>query len=93
MPSSKNYIRDYKQENKYKSKPKQIKKRGERNAARAKLIKAGLVKKGDGKDVDHKNKRTSDNSRKNLKVVPKKINRSFKRSGPSSKKYGNGKRK
>ena len=53
MPSSPTYKRNYKQENKYKSKPEQIKKRTQRNAARAKLMKAGLVKKGDGKDVDH----------------------------------------
>ena len=90
MPSSPTYKRNYKQENKYKSKPKQIKKRTQRNAARTKLMKAGLVKKGDGKDVDHKNRRTSNNSKSNLRVVPAKVNRSFKRSG---KKYGNGKRK
>ena len=82
MPSSPTYKRNYKQENKYKS--------TQRNAARAKLMKAGLVKKGDGKDVDHKNRRTSNNSKSNLRVVPAKVNRSFKRSG---KKYGNGKRK
>jgi hypothetical protein len=90
MPSSPTYKRNYKQENKYKSKPEQIKKRTQRNAARAKLMKAGLVKKGDSKDVDHKNKRTSNNSKSNLRVVPAKVNRSFKRAG---KKYGNGKRK
>jgi hypothetical protein len=90
MPSSPNYKRNYTQENKYKSKPEQVKKRTERNAARSKLIKTGVVKKGDGKDVDHKNKRTSDNSKKNLRVIPATSNRSFKRSG---KKYGNGKRK
>ena len=86
MPSSPTYKRNYKQENKYKSKPKHT----QRNAARTKLMKAGLVKKGDGKDVDHKNRRTSNNSKSNLRVVPAKVNRSFKRSG---KKYGNGKRK
>ena len=85
MPSSPTYKRNYKQENKYKSKPEQIKKRTQRNAARTKLM-----KKGDGKDVDHKNRRTSNNSKSNLRVVPAKVNRSFKRSG---KKYGNGKRK
>ena len=42
MPSSPTYKRNYKQENKYKSKPEQIKKRTQRNAARAKLIKAGV---------------------------------------------------
>ena len=61
--------RDYKRENeRYKSKPEQIKKRSERNKARQKMIKAGVVKKGDGKVVDHKDGNTSNNSRKNLRV-------------------------
>ncbi len=38
----------------YHSKPEQKKKRADRNKARAQAEKAGKVKKGDGKDVDHK---------------------------------------
>ena len=45
------YKKEYEQ---YQGTPEQIKKRTERNAARAKLMKAGKVKKGDGKDVAHK---------------------------------------
>jgi hypothetical protein len=41
--------------------------------------KAGKVRKGDGKDVDHKNRNTADNRKKNLRAVPKSKNRSFKR--------------
>lgn len=43
------------------------------------MVKAGKAKKGDGKDVHHKNRDTSDNSSKNLAVVSKRKNRSFSR--------------
>jgi hypothetical protein len=38
----------------YQGKPEQKKNRAARNAARAKMMKAGKVKKGDGKDVAHR---------------------------------------
>lgn len=72
--------RDYKKEYKtYHKKPVQKKRRAQRNAARRKMTKAGLTRKGDGKDVDHKNRNTADNRRKNLRVVSKSKNRSFSR--------------
>lgn len=72
--------RDYKREyRKYHAKRKQKLRRAQRNAARAKMVKAGKAKKGDGKDVHHKNRDTSDNSSKNLAVVSKRKNRSFSR--------------
>lgn len=71
---------------KYNSKPEQIKKRGERNAARRKMIKAGKAKKGDGKDVAHKNNRTSDNSMSNLQMQSKAKNRSFARNKNAGRK-------
>ena len=37
----------------YEARPEQKKNRAQRNAARAKLMKVGKVKKGDGKDVAH----------------------------------------
>jgi hypothetical protein len=80
MPSSKNYVRDYKQE--YKSQhasPKAKKERAQRNQARAIMEKAGKVRKGDGKDVAHKNNNTSNNSKSNLSVQSKAKNRSFNR--------------
>jgi len=60
---------------KYNSSPEQKKRRAERNAARAKMEKAGKVRKGDGKDVDHKNMNTSNNSMSNLQVMSKSKNR------------------
>ena len=63
----------------YNSKPAQKKRRVQRNAARRKMIKAGKVRKGDGKDVDHKDRNTANNSSKNLRVVSKSKNRSFSR--------------
>lgn len=60
---------------KYNSTDEQKTRRAQRNAARAKMEKAGKVKKGDGKDVDHKNMSTSDNSTKNLRVQDKSKNR------------------
>lgn len=59
----------------YNSSPEQKARRAERNASRAKMEKAGKVSKGDGKDVDHKNHNTSDQSAKNLRVQSPSKNR------------------
>ena len=48
------------------------------------MEKAGKVRKGDGKDVDHKNSNPKDNSKGNLRVQSKSANRSF----PRTKKAG-----
>lgn len=64
---------------KYNSKPQQIKERANRNAARAKMIKAGKAHKGDGKDVAHLNNNTNNNSSSNLQMQAPAKNRSFKR--------------
>lgn len=64
---------------KYNSQPEQKKRRAQRNAARAKMMKAGKVRKGDGKDVAHKDNNTGNNSRSNLAVQSKAKNRSFPR--------------
>ena len=71
-----NYRSEY---DNYHSRPKQKKRRANRNTARRKMVKAGKAKKGDGKDVHHKNRNTKDNRAKNLAVVSKRKNRSFKR--------------
>ena len=72
--------RDYKKEYKeYHAKPKQKKRRAQRNAARNKMEKAGKVKKGDGMDVDHKNRSTADNGRSNLRVTSQKQNRGWRK--------------
>jgi hypothetical protein len=60
---------------KYNSKPEQRKRRAQRNAARAKLEKKGLVRKGDGKDIDHKDHNTGNNKMSNLEVMKAGLNR------------------
>lgn len=74
-------VRNYKREYEtYQGKPDQIKKRAERNAARAKMMKAGKAKKGDGKDVAHVVALDKGGSNKNgLRMVSKSANRSFLR--------------
>ena len=67
-----NYRREYDTHGKL---PTQKKNRAARNTARNALAKAGLVRKGDGKEVDHKNMNPRDNRRSNLRVVPKTVNR------------------
>jgi 5-methylcytosine-specific restriction endonuclease McrA len=74
--------RDYRREyDNYQGKPEQIKNRAKRNAARAKMMKAGRVAKGDGKDVDHKVplSKGGSTSKSNLKVTSVHANRSYKR--------------
>lgn len=58
--------RDYKAEYaRYHGKPEQIKRRAARNKAR----KLSGLKKGDGKEVDHRDGNPRNNSAKNRKVV------------------------
>jgi hypothetical protein len=72
-----NYRREY---DEYQGRPDQIKKRAQRNAARAKMMKAGKVHKGDGKDVAHVKAIDKGGSIKDgLRVESKSTNRSFKR--------------
>jgi hypothetical protein len=46
-----------------------------RGMARALMAKQGKVRKGDGKDVDHKNGNPQDNRHGNLQVMSKSANR------------------
>jgi len=73
--------RDYKKERKYDSKPEVKARRAARNRARYKLMKEGKVRKGDGKDVDHKKPLSKGGStkRSNLRVKPASKNRSYAR--------------
>lgn len=75
---ARNYKKEY--EN-YQGTPEQIKNRTKRNAARAKMMKAGKVSKGDGKDVDHAVplSKGGGNLGGNLRVKSKSANRSYKR--------------
>ena len=79
---ARNYTSEYK---KYQKKQVQIKNRASRNAARNLLMKSGRVKKGDGKDVAHKNGNPRDNRLKNLAVVRKSKNRSYARTRTAGK--------
>ena len=63
-------------------------KREMRNQARAELMRDGKVKKGDGKDVDHKTMLDGKgtNAKSNLRVVDKETNRGWRKANGS--KYG-----
>jgi hypothetical protein len=93
MPSSPGYRRNYKQE--YKT----AKRRGEigtgsnsgnakRKKLRRQMEKAGKVRKGDGKDVDHKVAlgQGGSNSPKNARVTTPSANRGFPRNRDGSMK-------
>lgn len=75
---ARNYKKEY--EN-YQGKPEQIRKRSLRNKARRKMMKQGKVRKGDGKDVDHKKplSKGGSNDTANLRVQTDNENRSFAR--------------
>jgi len=65
----------------YNAKPDQVKKRMERNNARAEMERAGKVSKGDGKDVDHKKplKNGGTNAKSNLAVKSQTENRGWRK--------------
>ncbi len=68
--------RDYKKEyGEFHGKDGEKKRRAGRNTARRKMTAAGKVKKGDGKDVHHKDRNTKNNKRSNLSVTSRKKNR------------------
>jgi hypothetical protein len=79
---TRNYKSEYK---KYQSSEKQKTRRAGRNTARNRMTAAGKVKKGDGKDVAHKNGNPTDNRRSNLKAVSAAKNRSFRRTSTARK--------
>jgi len=71
MPN-RNYREEYR---KFQSSSKSKLDRASRNRARRKLMASGAVSKGDGKDIDHKDKNPRNNSRSNLRITSKKLNR------------------
>ena len=77
----------------YGSKPEQKKNRAARNTARRRLIKAGLKKKGDGKDVHHKDGNPRNNSKSYLSVVSRSSNRHKSPGRPKGKKDSTPRRK
>lgn len=62
----------------YNSSDEQKQRRAQRNAARSEMEKAGKVRKGDNKDVDHKAHKARgklNNSKSNLRVMDRSANR------------------
>jgi len=88
MPFMKNGKRDYEREKQWDHKNGRIKDRAERNKARAMLEKEGKVRKGDGKDVDHKKpiSKGGKTTRSNLRVQSASANRSYRRNKDGSMK-------
>jgi hypothetical protein len=76
--ATRNYAKEYAN---YQGTEEQKKNRAARNSARAEMVKKGVVKKGDGKDVDHKHPivKGGGNGASNLRAVPASQNRSFAR--------------
>jgi hypothetical protein len=95
MPFMKDGRRDYKRENAlYNAKPEQKKNRAARNAARAKMMKAGKASKGDGKDVAHLKAISKGGLGQmyNLQMQSKAKNRSFSKTSTSKMKSETSKR-
>lgn len=81
MPrKNKDGSRDYSYDTKYESSPTQRHNRVERTLARRELTKEGVVRKGDGMDVDHKRalSKGGSNNRSNLRAITAHQNRSKK---------------
>lgn len=86
----KNATADSIRQRKYNSSDEQKKRRAQRNAARSEMEKAGKVRKGDNKDVDHKAHKARgklNNSKSNLRVMDKSANRA-KNLGTGGRKKG-----
>ena len=80
---ARNYKKEYAN---YQGTDKQKKRRAMRNKARRMLEKKGKVKKGDGKDVHHKDGNPMNSKTSNLSVRNKSKNRSFPRNSKAGKK-------
>lgn len=71
-----NYRKEY---DNYHSSDAAKKQRARNNKARRKAVRDGRARKGDGKDVAHKDNNTRNNKSSNLSVQSRSRNRSFKR--------------
>ena len=69
-----NYAKEYQN---YQGTDAQKKRRAMRNKARRLMIKSGRARKGDGKDVHHKDSNPNNNARSNLRILSKSMNRSI----------------
>lgn len=84
MASSASHIRA---QDKYQASEIQKHKRAARNKARRHMIKLGLVHKGDGKDVNHKDGNALHNTRSNWNVESQKKNRTIRRNRKAGKRH------
>jgi len=85
MPSGKNYVRDYSMNGEGKYDKARADKNRARKRARYALEKAGVARRNDGKDVDHKDGNPKNNSKSNLRLLSKAANRSIKRNKNAGK--------
>ena len=86
MPTQKNTPARQAAQKKYNAKPAQLKKRAARNKARRQMIAAGKARKGDGKDVMHRDGNALNNKPSNWKMGTKAENRSYARTSSAKKK-------
>lgn len=85
----KNGKRDYRTEyDKYQSRSSVKKRRARNNTARRRLEREGVVTKGDGKHVAHKDNNTRNQSRNNLSVQSASKNSSVPRTKNGTRKRG-----
>ena len=80
---ARNYAKEYAN---YHSRPEQIKRRSARNKARRLAVKIGKAKKGDGRDIHHRDGNPLNNKKGNLRSMSKIANRSFARTKTARKK-------
>lgn len=89
MPSPPGYKRNYKEEEATAKKRGDGPRHAARNRARRELMKLGMVKKGDGKDVDHIDPLSKGGPKtklSNLRAISEHKNRSFPRNPDGSMK-------
>ena len=85
VKKQRNYRKEY---DNYHSSETQKKRRAARNKSRREAISNGIAKKGDGKDIHHKDRNPNNNSSNNKQLIPKSKNRSYSRKTKDRAKYG-----
>lgn len=78
--------RNYAKENAWEDQPEQVAERVARNKARRHMMKMGLVKKGDGKHVDHIDSNPLHNTKKNWRAIDDNKNMSMNKHDGKKKK-------
>lgn len=74
---SKTATADSVRQRKYNSQPASKKDRASRNSARSEAMQDGKVRKGDGKDIDHKDSNPRNNKKSNTQVMSASKNRAL----------------